>query len=69
MEVINHMHTKQIAMSSKNQFKCEECGMVLALNKSFSIMLTSNMLGQHNRDYGSVYIYTAAATDFPLLIF
>ena len=69
MEVINHMHTKQIAMSSKNQFKCEECGMVLALNKSFSIMLTSNMLGQHNRDSGSIYIYTAAATDFPLLIF
>ena len=30
MEVINHMHTKQIAISSKNQFKCEECGMVFS---------------------------------------
>jgi hypothetical protein len=56
MEVIYHMHTKQIAISSENQFKREECGMVLALNKSFSIMLTSNMLGQHNRDSRSVYI-------------
>jgi uncharacterized C2H2 Zn-finger protein len=30
MEVINHMHTKQIAMSSENYFKREECGMVFS---------------------------------------
>ena len=68
MKVIDHMHPKQIAMSSENQFICEECGMVLALNKSFSIMLTSNILGQHNRDSRSVYA-AAAAADFLLLIF
>jgi hypothetical protein len=36
------------AMSSENQFKCEECGMVFSSQQELSSMLTRNMLEQHN---------------------
>ena len=46
MEFINYMHAKQITCLPKDNTNVKIVGCHLTLNKSFSSMLTKNMLGQ-----------------------
>jgi hypothetical protein len=43
------MYVKELQCLPKTNSNAKNAGWYLALNKSFSGMLTSNMLGQHNR--------------------
>ena len=51
IQFINYMYAKQITCLPKHNTNVKIVGCHLTLNKSFSSMLTKNMLEQHNRAF------------------